>query len=215
MLTRSSLLGYQSASDVPYVTGGAGASSGTTYTFTPSGLAAGDIMFVFTEQVSTGTIAISGGSGGTWTKDNVVQAGGERDWCLHRFLAAGDVGATFTCTVDFNITPVRYVVFRNVASRSLLQSVASAASASSLNFSAPTPGDGSSRLLAALAEHDAGAGSFTTPSGWTARHNLNAGGPKLVADVVTDQFAGGAISVATSVTSANGQIGFLYDLIGL
>lgn len=215
MLPFSSLMAAGGMGPVDFISSGFGVSTGTDYNFSTSGLLADDYMFVFSDSVNDGDSAITGGTGAGWTLDTVTQVGGQKNRCQRKILAPGDVGMTLTCKVSTNGTPVRWVVYRKVAMATLLQSVASGVSDPSLDFAAVTGGQTTSRVLASVAEHDAGAGNFSVPNAnWTARIDNNAGGPKMVADLNGLLYAAGTPSFATSVTSANGQTGFLYDMRG-
>jgi len=201
------------SSSVTYVTGGTGSFSGTTFNFTPAGLAAGDWMFA----VADGVVAtsISGGSGAAWTISRTFNNAGTWTTTFRRQATAADVGATFTINGGSNTGPAEWVVYRGVASVVAPQMQASAANASTLVFTAPTVSGLSSRFLAVISEHgSAGAGSWSAPANWTTRVSQNLYGPKWLGDIQSSLLPAGSITFTTSVTQAQGQVGFLFELIG-
>lgn len=212
--TLSAAFSYSSfSSSVSFVSGGNGAFSGSTFIFTPASLAAGDWMFVVADGVSA--TSVTGGSGGTWTRLTLVNAGSYTSTLFYRQLAAGDVGATFTINGGSSTGPAEWVVYRGVASVVAPQTQVSAANASTLDFTAPSITLLSSRFLAVISEHgSAGAGSWSAPANWTSRVSWNQYGPKWLGDIQSSVLPGGGITFTTSVTQAAGQVGWLFELIG-
>lgn len=201
------------SSSVSYVTGGNGSFSGSTFSFTPAGLAVGDWMFVVADGVSA--TSVTGGSGGTWTRLTLVNAGNFTSTLFYRQMTAGDVGATFTINGGTATGPAEWVVYRGATAVVAAQTQVSAANASTLGFSAPSLSAQSSRLLAVLSEHgSAGAGSWSAPANWAARVAWNQYGPKWLGDIPSSVYPGGGITFTTSVTQAAGQVGWLFELIG-
>ena len=201
------------SSSVSFVSGGNGAFSGSTFIFTPTSLAAGDQMFVVADGVSA--TDVTGGSGGAWTRQTLVNAGGFTTTLFYRQLAAGDVGATFTITGGTSTGPAEWVVYRGVASVGSPQTQVSGASASTLNFTAPSVSVSSSRFLAVISEHgSASGGAWTAPANWTARVSWSQYGPKWLGDIQSSVYPGGGITFTTSVTQSQGQVGWLFELIG-
>lgn len=201
------------SSSVTFVSSGNGAFSGPTFVFTPTSLAAGDWMFVVADGVSA--TSVTGGSGGTWTRLTLVNAGSYTSTLFYRQLAAGDVGATFTINGGSSTGPAEWVVYRGVASVVTPQTQVSAASASTLAFTAPSVSNLSGRFLAVISEHgSAGAGSWSAPANWTSRVSWNQYGPKWLGDIQSSVYPGGGITFTTSVTQAAGQVGWLFELIG-
>jgi len=200
------------SSSVTFVSGGNGAFAGSTFVFTPSGLAAGDWMFV----VADGTVAtsVTGGSGATWTITRQFNAAGTWTTLFYRQLSAGDVGATFTINGGTNTGPAEWVAYRGVASVVAPQLQVSAADAATLVFTAPAVSGQSGRFLAILSEHGSGAGSWTGPANWNARVSWSQYGPKWLGDIQSSLLPGGSITFTTSVTHAGGQVGWLFELIG-
>lgn len=215
MFPFASLLGSGNIGPVTFVTGGAGLSSDLDFDLDTTGLVAGDYLFFFSDSVSDGASAVIGGEGSGWTLDTVIQAGGQRNRCQHKRLVAADIGVTLTCKVSSAATTVRYVVYRGVSKATRLQSVASAAAASVLAFSAVSSSQVTSRIVASITQHDALAGTISAPANWTGRvTQFGASGNKLIADLNTLLYAPGTPSFNVSETSADGQTGFLYDLLG-
>jgi hypothetical protein len=107
------------------------------------------------------------------------------------------------------------VAYRGVASVVAAQTQVSAASAATLDITAPSVSVLSSRFLAVLSEHgSAGAGSWSAPANWTTRVSWSQYGPKWLGDIQSSVYPGGPIPFTTSVTQAAGQVGWLFELIG-
>jgi hypothetical protein len=212
--TLSAAFSYSNfSSSVTYVSGGTGAFSGSTFNFTPVGVAIGDWMFA----VADGVVAtsVTGGSGVAWTISRTFNSAGTWTTTFRRQATAADVGATFTINGGTSTGPAEWVIYRGVASVVAPQMVQSAANASDLVFTAPTVSGLSSRFLAIISEHgSAGAGSWTPPANWTGRVSQNAYGPKWLGDIQSSLLPAGSITFTTSVTPAQCQVGFLFELIG-
>ena len=202
------------SSSVTYVSGGNGTFSGSTFSFTPTGMAIGDWIFAVADGVYIGA-GPTGGSGAAWTAFREFNAAGTWTSGFRRQIVAGDVGATFTFNGGSNTGPAEWVVYRGVASVGTPQARVSAANAYNLIFTAPTVSGLSSRFLAIISEHgSAGAGSWTPPANWTGRVSWNQYGPKWMGDIQSSLLPAGSITFDTSVANPQGQVGWLFELIG-
>jgi hypothetical protein len=204
------------SSSVTYVNGATGAFSGTTFIFTATSTLVGDWMFVVADGVPA--TDVTGGSGSAWTRVQLTNVGAFPTTVFYRRLVAGDAGATFTITGGSSSGPAEWVAYRGVASVGSPQTQITLANATTINFTAPTLSSNSARLLAILSEHgSAGAGSWTAPASWNDRISWNLFGPKYLGDVSSATYyvnGAGALTFTTSVTQTQGQVGWLFELVG-
>jgi len=207
--------GVSFSSSVTYVNSGNGSFAGSTFVFTATSTQADDWMVIVADGVNA--TSVTGGTGAAWTKLTLTNVGGVVTTIFYRRLeSGGDAGAVFVINGGTNAGPAEWVAYRGVASVDAPQTQVSLANAPDLRFSEVSPANKSGRLLAIASQHNAGAGSWTAPSGWNARVSWNAIGPKYLGDILSQTYAsqGGPIVLQTSVTSAGGQVGWLFELIG-
>lgn len=207
----------QFSNSVTFVNGATGSFSGTTFIFTATSADVGDWMFVMADGVNA--TSVTGGSGNTWTKLVLTNAGARPTTLFYRALAAGDAGATFTINGGLNAGPAEWVAYRGIASVGSPQTQVTLASALTIDFTAPTLTNKSSRLLAILSAHSASppAGTWSAPAIWNARVSWNAFGPKFLGDALSSayqQAGAGPITFTMPGTQTDGQVGWLFELVG-
>lgn len=204
------------SSSVTYVGGGDGRVAGIEFSFAATGTAVGDWTFIVADGVNA--TGVTGGSGAAWTKITLVNAGGLTTTVFYRQLVSGDAGATFTVSGLTNAGPVEWSSYRGVSSVGLRQSVTTALNAANIAFAAQSLAPNSSRLLAIISSHGGGhAGSWSAPANWTARVSVNAIGPKYIGDITSALYVIGGGSTITFTSGQNqpeGQVGWLFELIG-
>jgi len=189
------------------------ASTGAGGIWTPTGTAVGDWLFIATPASAGGPP--TGGSGGVWASSALLNGGGDRSVLYYRQLTAGDIGAAITTPQD-SFQSANWVVYRGVASVSLLQTPTTAAGVNTISFTAPTLSPLSSRLLAMVHKRGPTFGSllWNAPAGWTTRESINTYGPKYAGDIQSSAYPGGSIDFSTSAAADNGNVGWLLELIG-
>lgn len=204
------------SSSVTYVGGGDGRAAGYDFPFTATGTAVGDWTFIVADGVNA--TSVTGGSGTSWTKITLVNAGGLTTTVFYRQLVSGDAGATFTVNGLFNSNPVEWVSYRGAVSANVRQSVTTALNASNIVFASQSLSLNSSRLLAIISSHGTGhTGSWSAPANWTARVSVDAIGPKYLGDITSALYASGgagSITFTTTQSQPEGQVGWLFELIG-
>jgi hypothetical protein len=176
--------GERFSASVTYVSGADGRAAGSTFPFTATSTAVGDWLFIMADGVNAS--GVSGGSGATWTKVTLTNAGGLITTLFYRQLVSGDAGATFT-----------------------------ALSASTLVFSAQVPAQGSGRLVAFVSSHGTfHTGSWSAPANWTARVAVDAIGPKYIGDILSSVYNQATITFTSTQAQPEGQVGWLFEFTG-
>lgn len=198
---------------VTYVNGADGRVAGSTFPFTATSTAVGDWLFIMADGVNAS--GVSGGSGATWTKVTLTNAGGLVTTLFYRQLVSGDAGATFTVSGLTNAGPVEWVAYRGATSVVQVQTSISALNASTLVFSAQVPAQGSGRLAAFVSSHGGGhTGSWSAPANWTARVAVDAIGPKYIGDILSSVYNQATITFTSTQAQPSGQVGWLFEFIG-
>jgi hypothetical protein len=189
-------------------------SSGTIINVNTGLSQVGDVMFLTIEGVSTANV--TGGSNGVWQKQVLTNAGGLVTTLLYRQLTAPDISTVLQITgLAPNIWYTR-AVYRGVAQVKLVQTLVSSANATSLVFSAPTLTDKSSRLLVKLGQYTLNPDYGTVytpgwqlPANWTSWMNL----PRN-SDILSSLYPGGNITFNTDTPQPEGNVGWLFELVG-
>lgn len=205
------------SNSVTFVNGATGSFFGSTFIFTATNADVGDWMFVMADGVNA--TSVTGGSGNTWTKLVLTNVGAYATTLFYRVLVAGDAGATFTINGGLGSGPAEWVAYRGITSVGSPQTQVTLASAPTISFTAPTLTNKSSRLLAILSAHSASppAGTWSAPAIWSARVSWNAFGPKFMGDASSSayqQAGGGPITFTMPGTQTDGQVGWLFELVG-
>lgn len=214
---RKKASGFQFSNSVTFVDGANGTFFNSTFVFTATNTNVGDWMFVMADGVNA--TSVTGGSGNTWTKLVLTNVGARPTTLFYRVLAAGDAGATFTINGGVNTGPAEWVAYRGIASVGSPQTQVTLASALTIDFTAPTLTNKTSRLLAILSAHSASppAGTWSAPAIWNARVSWNVFGPKFLGDALSSayqQAGAGPITFTMPGTQTDGQVGWLFELVG-
>lgn len=175
----------------------------------PTGVAAGDIVFVLAVNCTAG-VTLTTNSGAAWSRNQITGSTGVVGVIFSKVLVALDVTNAWDLSSSESGISARYQG-NGVASASVKSTTSNGLGATTLALTGFTPAAGSRGAVAAIMDADTGA-TDAAPTGFTSRHKATTG---TVEVNLTDQVSGysGGTVTFTSTGPNEPEFGWLIEAI--